>query len=141
MKLDDIVNIKKTKLNNCGLTGFNYSFCVGRLTASLFPCRNSETSGATTSGVLRWTWWSPGTVTTVCWNTTQGRETHQQQQQIHAAQVIRTCRTVTLAHGCTLTFLSRRTWRSVEVNVVWDGSERLLSQPSCALGGMKHVMC
>ena len=33
-------------------------------------CRNWETRGATTSGLLRWTWWSPGTVTTVCW----GRE-------------------------------------------------------------------
>lgn len=33
-------------------------------------CRNSETTGATTSGLFRWTWWSPGTLTTVCW----GRE-------------------------------------------------------------------
>lgn len=34
-----------------------------------------------------------------------------------------------------LTFLSRRNWRSVEVKLFWDGSERLLLQPSCALWG------
>lgn len=39
-----------------------------------------------------------------------------------------------------LTFLSRRNWRSVEVKLFWDGSESLLSQPSCALmlGGVKQ---
>lgn len=30
--------------------------------------RKLDTNGATTSGVFRWVWWSPGTVTTVCWN-------------------------------------------------------------------------
>lgn len=39
-----------------------------------------------------------------------------------------------------LTSLSRRNWRSVEVNLLWDGSERLLSEPSRVLGGIKHAL-
>lgn len=30
--------------------------------------RKSVTNGATASGLFRWTWWPPGTVTIVCWN-------------------------------------------------------------------------
>lgn len=120
-----------SKKPNCDFSGLSYNFSLGRLTVSRFFCRNSETTGARTSGVLRWAWWSPGTVTTVCWN--QGRQEEGLAESRSAGRTLCCCRG-------RLTSLARRNWRSVEVNLLWDGSERLLPEPSRALGGIKHAL-
>lgn len=39
--------------------------------ASTLDIRKLDTNGATTLGILRWARWSPGTVSTVCWNQTE----------------------------------------------------------------------
>lgn len=39
--------------------------------ASTLDSRKLDTIGATILGLLRWARWSPGTITTVCWNQTK----------------------------------------------------------------------
>lgn len=59
----------KWDISVCVCVGYNLCVCVHNAgsCASTLARRKSETNGATTSGLLRWTWWSPDTITTVCW--------------------------------------------------------------------------
>lgn len=59
------VTSRLSKTNNT--TVYNLCSCLADCDNTLVR-RKSHTNGATTSGLFRWTWWSPGAVTTVCWN-------------------------------------------------------------------------